>query len=56
MWLKKILKLGFKEATNLIDAQKLTEDEAVKVIDAAAKHPIKKIKLANLEIEFKDTK
>ena len=54
MWLKKILKLGVKEATSLIDAQKLTDEEAVKVIEATDNRNIKKIKLANLEIEFKD--
>ena len=54
MWLKKILKIGLKEAGSIIDAQKLNENEAMKIIRCGQECKAKKVKLGNFEVEYKD--
>ena len=56
MWLKKIFKIGLKEATSILDAQKLDENEAIKILKAGKEVDAQKIKLSDFEVEYKNDK
>ena len=56
MWLKKIFKIGLKEAGSILDAQKLNENEAMKLIRCGQENNAKKVKLSDFEVEYKDVK
>lgn len=56
MWLKKLFKIGLKEATSILDAQKLDENEAILILRAGKEVNAKRIKLSDFQVEYKDVK